>query len=616
MRFIGSIFKYIWRIINGLRVVILNIIFFALLVGFIAVLVSEEDPVEVPDNSVLVLNPHGILVEEQTYRDPVDQFFNRAFGADDEIPEVLLSDVIDAIEKAKTDDRIGALYLDLSALYPSGVNKLQAVGEALSDFKTSKKPIIAAGDYFEQYQYYLASYADKVYLNPLGSVAFDGFDYSQVYFKELLDKLKVKPHVFKVGTYKAAVEPFIRNSMSDEAREANEYLYDAMWENFKADVTAQRQLSDTITSGQLDDYMAAFESANGDMAQMALDTNLVDALKTRTEIRNELINLSGYDEDAKTFRNIGFSAYITEPDEDLNPLAESKKDQIAVVVARGQIVNGTQRAGMIGGDSTAALLRKAGEDERTKAVVLRIDSPGGSGFASEIIRQEVLQLKEKGIPVIASMSSVAASGGYWIAAEADEIWAAPTTITGSIGVFGLVMTLEDSAAAIGVHSDSVSTTEIESLNTLEGISDSQARILQRSTENFYQFFITMVAEARNMTPEAVDNVAQGRIWTGRQALERGLVDNLGDFDDAIQAAAKRAELTDYAINTVTQDLSPQQQFFAEFMGQSNLSWPFASSEQNWLVRNVRHVISESEALQNFNDPKNIYTYCALCVQPR
>ena len=496
------------------------------------------------------------------------------------------------------------------------MNKLQAVGEALSDFKTSKKPIIAAGDYFEQYQYYLASYADKVYLNPLGSVAFDGFDYSQVYFKELLDKLKVKPHVFKVGTYKAAVEPFIRNSMSDEAREANEYLYDAMWENFKADVTAQRQLSDTITSGQLDDYMAAFESANGDMAQMALDTNLVDALKTRTEIRNELINLSGYDEDAKTFRNIGFSSYITEPDEDLNPLAESKKDQIAVVVARGQIVNGTQRAGMIGGDSTAALLRKAGEDERTKAVVLRIDSPGGSGFASEIIRQEILQLKEKGIPVIASMSSVAASGGYWIAAEADEIWAAPTTITGSIGVFGLVMTLEDSAAAIGVHSDSVSTTEIESLNTLEGISDSQARILQRSTENFYQFFITMVAEARNMTPEAVDGVAQGRIWTGRQALERGLVDNLGDFDDAIQAAAKRADLNDYTVNTITQDLSPQQQFFANLMGQTSLSWPFVSNEQNWLIRNVRHVVSESQALQNFNDPKNIYTYCALCVQPR
>ncbi|HAR56452.1 MAG TPA: signal peptide peptidase SppA, partial [Idiomarina baltica] len=238
------------------------------------------------------------------------------------------------------------------------------------------------------------------------------------------------------------------------------------------------------------------------------------------------------------------------------------------------------------------------------------------GFASEIIRQEILQLKEKGIPVIASMSSVAASGGYWIAAEADEIWAAPTTITGSIGVFGLVMTLEDSAAAIGVHSDSVSTTEIESLNTLEGISDSQARILQRSTENFYQFFITMVAEARNMTPEAVDDVAQGRIWTGRQALERGLVDNLGDFDDAIQAAAKRADLNDYTVNTITQDLSPQQQFFANLMGQTSLSWPFVSNEQNWLIRNVRHVVSESQALQNFNDPKNIYTYCALCVQPR
>ncbi len=494
-----SIFSYLWKIINGTRKVILNLVFFLILAVFLVSLFSGEDPIEVPENGILVLNPNGMLVEEKTWVDPFSQFLNEAMGSSDDIPEVLLSDVVDSIEKAKTDERIGALYLNLQNLYPSGLNKLQAVAEALDDFRTSGKPIISNADYYDQHQYYLAAHADQLYLNPMGGVVFEGLDYTQLYFKDLLDKLKVQPQVFKVGKFKAAVEPFIRNDMSDEAREANEFLYSALWDSFRTDVTAARNINPLVTSGKVDDYMSAFNSANGDMAKMALETNMVDALRTRTEVRNELINLAGYDKEEDTFRHITYDNYLATEMEVPESLQPTDRSQIAVVVARGQIVNGSQKAGMIGGDSTAKLIREARNNKQTKAIVLRIDSPGGSAFASEIIRQEILQAKEAGIPVVASMSTVAASGGYWIAADADKIVAAPTTITGSIGVFGLLMTLEDSLAAIGVHSDTVSTTEIQGLNPLEEMTDYQKKLVQSSVEATYEDFLTIVSKARNMS---------------------------------------------------------------------------------------------------------------------
>ncbi|MDV6315073.1 signal peptide peptidase SppA [Idiomarina sp. HP20-50] len=617
MRSVGSIFRYLWQIINGTRKFVLNLVFFIILAFIVASMFQGEDPIEVPDNGILVLNLNGMLVEEKTWVDPFNKFFNEALGSEDEIPEVLLSDVIDAIEKAKTDERIGALLLDLESLYPSGLNKLQAVAEALNDFRTSGKPIISSADYYLQHQYYLAAHADQLYLNPMGSVAFEGLDYTQVYFKELLDKLKVQPHVFKVGKFKAAVEPFIRNSMSQEAREANKFLYSALWENFHRDVTTARDIDPLVTSGKIDDYMSAFNKANGDMAQMALETNLVDALKTRTEVRNELINLAGHDKEDDTFRHVTFENYLASDAPAPGSIAPSKNDQIAVVVAKGQIVNGTQKPGMIGGDSTAKLIREARTDDKTKAIVLRIDSPGGSAFASEIIRQEILQAKEAGIPVVASMSTVAASGGYWIAADADKIVAAPTTITGSIGVFGLLMTLQDSFAAIGIHSDTVSTTEISGLNPLEEMTDYQKTLIQNSVESTYDKFLNIVSNARNMTREDVHEVAQGRIWTGKQAMKRGLVDQMGDFDESIKVAAELAVLEKYDVKIIQQELSSKEKFIANLFNSSSEYLPTPSVDaQHWLMGTINKVKAETAVLQNFDDPKNVYSYCALCPQPR
>lgn len=617
MRSVRPIFSYLWKIINGTRKFILNLIFFIILAVFITSAFQGEDTIDVPDNGILVLNPNGTLVEEKTWVDPFNQFVNEAMGANDSIPEVLLSDVIDAIEKAKTDERIGALYLNLHNLYPSGMNKLSVVADALDDFKTSGKPIISNADAYQQHQYYLAAHADQLYLNPMGSVTFEGLNYTQVYFKELLDKLKIQPHVFKVGKFKAAVEPFIRNDMSEEAREANEVLYSALWSHFRNDVTAARDIDPRLTSGKVDDYLNAFNAANGDMAKMALDSNLVDALRTRTEVRNELINLAGLDEEDDTFRHIAFQDYLKSEQTIPADLGAPKGDQVAVVIARGQIVNGTQKSGMIGGDSTAKLIRQARTDEHTKAIVLRIDSPGGSAFASEIIRQEIIQAKEDGIPVIASMSSVAASGGYWIAADADKIIAAPTTITGSIGVFGLLMSVEDSLASIGVHSDTVSTTEIAGLNPLAGMTDYQKTMVQQSVENTYDNFLTLVSNARGMSKDSVHEVAQGRIWTGKQAMKLGLVDQLGDFDDAIVAAAELADITDYNIHTIEQELSPKEQFVADLFNSTAQYLPLPSgSSQHWLMGTVKKLESETKVLQHFNDPKNVYSYCALCTQPR
>lgn len=619
MRSIGSIFRYLWKVINGTRKVILNLIFFLILAVFLVSLFSEEDLVEVPENGIMVLNPNGMLVEEKFWVDPVSKVLNEAMGANDEVPEVLLSDVVDSIEKAKTDERIGALYLNLKNLYPSGLNKLQVVAEALDDFRTSGKPIISNADYYDQHQYYLAAHADQLYLNPMGGVVFEGLDYTQLYFKDLLDKLKVQPQVFKVGKFKAAVEPFIRNDMSDEAREANEFLYSALWDSFRTDVAAARNINPLVTSGKVDDYLSAFNSANGDMAKMALETNMVDALRTRTEVRNELINLAGYDKEEDTFRHITYDNYLATEKDVPESLQPTDRSQIAVVVARGQIVNGSQKAGMIGGDSTAKLIREARNNKQTKAIVLRIDSPGGSAFASEIIRQEILQAKEAGIPVIASMSTVAASGGYWIAADADKIVAAPTTITGSIGVFGLLMTLEDSFAAIGIHSDTVSTTEISSLNPLEEMTDYQKNLVQSSVETTYEDFLTIVSNARNMSRDDVHEVAQGRIWTGKQAMERGLVDQLGNFDDSVSVAAQLAAIDDYDVKVIQQELSSKEQFFADLFNSTSEYIPAPSvggEAKHWLMGTLNKVKTETAVLQNFDDPKNVYSYCALCPQPR
>lgn len=611
---IASVFKKLFGLLNIIRKVIVNIVFFVVLLLVIGLFAADEEPIKVPDNGVLVLDLSGSLVEQKTWVDPIDGFFDEALGGSGKPPEVLLSDILKAIEHAATDDRISGIQLQLTAFTGGGLNKMQQVGDALLKFRETGKPVMTYADSYMQNQYYLAAHADKIYLNPLGMMMLEGFGRYNLYIKELLEKLKVSTHVFKVGAYKSAVEPYTRNDMSEQAREANKVLYDELWATYIADLKQLRDIDAEVLSGDVDAFMAAVAAHDNDLAQLALNTGLVDGLYSREAFRQEMITLTGLDKDETSWRQINHHDYL----ESLNghAYAEEQKDRanIGVVVARGMILDGHQKAGTIGGDSTAELLRKARLDDEIKAVVLRIDSPGGSGFASEVIRQEILELQQAGKPVIASMSSVAASGGYWIAASADQIWAAPTTITGSIGVFGMFFTFENSLAQIGVHNDGYHTTNMPVLDVTRALDDSGKQLVQITIEKFYRDFVSMVADSRDMSYDDVHAVAQGRVWTGAQAQQFGLVDELGELDDAIRAAAQFADITEYDVQMIEAELSPREQFMNELFGQAVTLWPGAASEINPspVEMQLQRVWQEVKLLDKFNDPNGVYTLCEIC----
>lgn len=614
MSAITNVFGKLFGLLNGIRKVILNVIFFVLLAAFAVFLFADEEPIVVPDSAMLVVQLQGSLVEQKTYVDPIDEFFDGAFGGSGTPPETLLSEVLESIELAATDARISGIYLDLRSFSGAGLNKLQLVADALTEFRASGKPVRTYADFYSQPQYFLAAHADFVGMNPLGGMMFEGFGGYRLYYKDLLDKLKISTHVFKAGAFKSAVEPYIRNDMSDEARLANKELYDALWASYLSAVSSQRQLDARVLSGSMDDFRAAMNDYDNDMAQFALQSGLVDELLTREAFRQQQIALTGLDEESDSWKQIGHNSYLQAQRMENFELPAADRAEIAVVVARGVIMDGRQRAGSIGGDSTAALLRKARLNENTKAVVLRIDSPGGSGFASEVIRQEVLELQKAGIPVIASMSSVAASGGYWIAASADEIWATPNTITGSIGVFSVFFTGENALAEIGVYNDGYHTTELPIIDVTRGLSNEARDVMQLSIDKFYRDFVSMVAESRNMTYDDVHAIAQGRVWTGAKAQQLGLVDQLGELDQAIAAAATRADISDYEVVIVEEELSAREQFLHSMFGGAQVLLPdsMLTPTVSPVEQELRQVWQQLSVLKQFNDPRGSYALCELC----
>lgn len=608
-----SLFIGLWTVLNFCRKLFFNIIFIVIFVGLLIVIMREEDPLTVNADSALYLNLYGNLVIEKEAVDPFEQFMQEAFGEEPENPEVLVRDVVKVIENAQHDSRIKALVLDLHGLTGGGLDKMRTIAEAIDEFKSSEKPVYAIGDYFSQDQYYLAAHADKVYLNPMGALLLEGYGRYGLYVKDMLEKLKVTTHIFRVGTYKSAVEPFIRNDMSDAAREANKEWLDAYWEQYKNDVAAARNMDVSNFDETLQGLLEKFNEAGGDFAVYALENGWVDALKTREEVRQELVALVGSDENKLGVNVTPYSTYLKVINPPL-PRVQNDMDKVAIVVAKGTILNGNQKAGTIGGDSTARLLRKARLNDNVKAVVLQVDTPGGSSFGSEIIRQEVLELQEAGKPVVVSMSTYAASGGYWISADADKIIASPSTITGSIGVFGMFMTYEKSLDYLGINSDGVGSTELTGLSPARSLAPEFGQILQNNVESSYNNFISMVADARNMDVETVDTIAQGRVWIGETALELGLVDELGDLNDAIVSAADIAGLEKYDTFYVERDLSAQELFWKEFFGQAMVwaaKWQFSQSDSA-LMGMVKSVLKEFDTIQQLNDPRGVYILCLQC----
>jgi len=608
---IKRITKSLFELFNLTRKVIVNLVFFLILFLLIAALFSDEDKIIVPDSAALVLNIQGDIVEQKIEVDPMDAFLNEALDQPNDRPEVLLSNIVKVIETAKSDDRIKVLILKLKGMRAAGITKLSVIANAIEDFKGSGKKVIAYGDQYLQDQYYLASYADEIWLDPNGWMLLDGYGRYQMYFNSALDKLNVSKHIFRVGTYKSAVEPYMRDNMSDEAKEANRAWLSDLWEQYKKDVAVQRQFSIDNFDETSVALIEKLEKADGKIADYALSNHWVDHLKTREEINRELISLVGKNGN-NTYSHINFKSYLKATNLAF-PFEDPSSDKVAIIVAKGTILDGNQKPGTIGGDTTASYLRKARLNNQVKAVVLRVDSPGGSAFASDVIRQEIDLLKQAGKPVVASMGTLAASGGYWISASADKIMAAPTTITGSIGIFGFFMTFENSLSQLGVYTDGVGTTELTGFGVTRPISEGVSHILQLGIERGYQDFIELVAKNRNMTLQEVDAVAQGRVWSGVTAKKIGLVDELGDLNDAIKLAANLANLAHFDTLLIEKKFSAQDIFLQNFFGEIVSYLPRDSARNVGPFEQIfKQLKLEYQAINQLNDPQGIYSLCLTC----
>lgn len=608
-KFIGLIFKGIWKAITFVRLALANLIFLVMIaVFYFAFTYTGEGQPTVEKESALVMNLSGPIVEQRRYVNPMDSIAGSVLG--NEIPkENVLFDIVDTIRYAKDDPKISGLVLALRDMPETNLTKLRYIAKALNEFKASGKPIYAVGDFYNQSQYYLASYADKVYLAPDGGVLIKGYSSYSMYYKTLLEKLDVSTHVFRVGTYKSAIEPFIRDDMSDAAKESATRWITQLWSAFVDDVATNRNIDVKVLNPTMDELLAQMKSVDGDIAQLAKKLGLVDELATRQDIRKLFAEQFGSD-GKDSYNAVSYYDYLVTMRPDLS-LPES---DVAVVVASGTIMDGQQPRGTIGGDTVASLLRQARNDDKVKAVVLRVDSPGGSAFASEVIRNEIEALKEAGKPVVVSMSSLAASGGYWISMSADKIVAQPTTLTGSIGIFSVITTFEKGFNKIGISTDGVGTSPFSGEGFTTGLSKGASDAFQLGIEHGYKRFISLVGTNRDMSLEEVDKVAQGRVWTGQDAMSFGLVDQMGDFDDAVKLAAKLADITDYGIYWVEEPLSPTEQFIQEFMNQVKVSLGIDAT--SFLPKSLQPIAQQFEQdasmLQSFNDPKGQYAFCLTC----
>ncbi|MEO5626231.1 MAG: signal peptide peptidase SppA, partial [Dokdonella sp.] len=545
---IGRFFRGIWNALNFTRRLVFNLIFVLVLILFIGALFGSR-PVLSP-RTALVLNPKGSIVEQ--YRtDPAQ----RALGslAGNEVKEVQLRDLLRVIDAAAKDSHIERIVLIPDEIEGVGLATVREIGAALDRFKASGKEVIAVSGGMGQNQYLLAAHANRILLDPDGAVLLEGLANYRSYFKDALDKLGVQVHLIKVGTFKSAAEPYILNQASDAAKEADSYWMGGLWQEYLADVAALRKIDAAKIGDDIAHYDERVAAHAGDLAQLALDQKLVDQLATRGEARAQLRSL-GAAEGNEGFRQVDFKRYLASLASESLPHFGA---EVAVVVAQGEIVPGEQPPGMVGGQSTAQLVRAAREDDNVKAIVLRVDSPGGDASASELIRRELALAREAKKPVIISMGDVAASGGYWISMDSDEIWAQPNTITGSIGIFGLLVTVPDTLAKLGIHTDGVGTTPLAgTLDIRRPLSPQLEAILNSVIRRGYNEFVGKVARARGKTPEQIDAIAQGRVWSGAQAKERGLIDKLGGLDDAIAAAAARAKLgTDYSVHYVEREMN-------------------------------------------------------------
>jgi protease-4 len=607
--FLRRFFVGVWRLLDFSRRLVLNVLFVAIVAVLLIAWFSSDRPRPLESDTALVLNLQGDLVEEYTIG-PREAAVAEALG--EQRFETRLRDILAAIDQAARDPQVTRAVLVLDEMGNGGQATLREVAAALEQFKAAGKPVIAWGESFSQAQYYLAAQANEVYMHPGGMLTLRGMGGTRTYYKNLLDKLGVRINTFQAGRYKSFAEPFTRTGPTPEAREADSYLVNGLWSVWTSDVERARKLKAGTINAVIEDLPQRLAAANGDIAQLAAKEKLIDGLKTRDEFRRSLIEAGAppSDDDKETFRQISMYSYLGHVRPPLTGEA------VGVIVAQGEIVGGDARQGRVGSTSTAELIQRARQDDSIKALVMRIDSPGGMVQPSDLIREQLDLTRAAGKPVVVSMGDVAASGGYWIAMGGDEVFANAATITGSIGVFGIIPTFEGTAEKLGITTDSVATTWLgEATDLTRPLDKRLEQVISQMIGSNYRDFLALVAERRRSTPEKINEVAQGRVWTGAQARERGLVDALGGIDDAVKSAARRASLGDgYRVEYIEHEPRGLNRYLALLFGRvaafarSGFGWEGAA--QALLGSSAAQVRRELEMLATARrQPLTAFSYC-------
>lgn len=607
-RFIKSLFTFAWRLLAFVRDLTFNLVFLFIVLLGLGIYAGMNKNTVAPQDGILLVNISGTLVDESRDDNLLKQIGNDLLGNNSpQSRENSLFNVVDLIRQAKDDPKITGIVLSLENFVGGDKPALDYVGKALQEFRESKKPIYAMGNYYTQSQYYLASFADKVYLAPQGSVNITGLATNNFYFRSLLNSIHAKTYVYRVGTYKSAVEPYILDAMSEESRQSTELWLNTMWSTFATQIAQNRQIKIENVLPDLKTLHEQLKQVSGDSSAYAMQNKFVDELLSYPQFEEMLTKEYGSRDD--TYTRVSIYDY------QLAPVID-KADKIGVIFVNGAITDGPKNSGVAGADSIVEQLRQARNDKAVKAVILRVNSPGGSVTASELIRSEIVALRNANKPVVVSMGGMAASGGYWISTPANYIIASPSTLTGSIGIFGLITTFEQTLSTLGVYTDGVETSPLAGLTLTKDIPDEVSDIIQLQIEHGYRTFIGLVATARHKTPEQIDKIAQGRVWIGSDAKANGLVDQLGDFDTAVAKAAELAKITDadYQLTWFTPELSLSEVLFGQLNASVQAMVPNAikAALPTPLTKTLTEISQQQSIFEQIQDPQHRYIYCLSC----
>ena len=601
-------FKAIWRLLSGVSRVIsvlVPLIFFGVFIVAFSLSRGDAGPASLPDKAALLIAPSGALVEDAPASDPLAAFLSQDYQQ-----PTVLQDVISAIRRAAEDDRISAVVLDLENVSGPTTSQTLELSAAIAQFKSAGKPVIAKADFYSQANYLLAAQADQVFLHPEGGLFLEGFSVYRAYLRTFLERVRVTMHVFRAGDNKSAVEPYLRDDMSDGEREVISRWLTGLWSGY----TALAESGRGMAPGSMDAFIATFPeqlgAAGNDLAETLLAAGWIDVLADHDEMDAALVKWVGVEDED------GFAPMVSlEQYRDDLAMRRSESEQglplIAIVPVEGTLVPGESEEGMAGSDTITDYIESALEAEDLAAIVLRVNSPGGSVFASDQIRRKLFEVRERGIPLVVSMGSVAASGGYWIAAEADEIWALPTTITGSIGAFSAFPTIEGVLDYLGVTVDGLGTTALAGAASFErGLSPEMASIVQALSIGAYDDFVQLVATGRGMSRDAVEQVADGLVWTGQEAAQNGLVDDLGGLEQAVAAAASLAGVEQWRTRRTSVPPSFESLFIEELSRSLTQS---VLPKGAWFQALANSFTPVVKSVSSLRDPAHLYVQCLSCA---